>query len=112
MSAQHWKGTYISISTAVWQTGLSRYELYQCMARGLVVQPLTDEDLFELRRIRRLQELGVNLAGIEIILQMRQRIQALQEELDRRERAWGGPARVARRDPWQRLLPWGPDGAE
>jgi hypothetical protein len=109
MSARHRQGTHIGISTVVWLTGLSRYELYQCIARGLVAQPLTDEDLRELRRIRRLQELGVNLAGIEIILQMRRRIQDLQAELDRRDPAWTRSSRVVRHDPWQRLLPRKPN---
>jgi hypothetical protein len=45
------------------------------------------------------------MAGIEIILQMRDRIQGLQDELDRREHVWGRYAREPRRDPWQRLLP-------
>lgn len=109
MSAQHRRGTFIRISTAVWRTGLSRYELYQCISRGLVSQPLTEADLRELRRVRRLQELGVNMAGIEIILQMRDRIQALQNELDRRERSRGRYTRPPRRNPWQRLLPWDPN---
>ena len=61
MSTQYRRGTYIGISTAVWRSGLSRYELYQCIAHGLVVLPLQESDLQELRRIRRLQELGVNM---------------------------------------------------
>ena len=41
-------------------------------------------ELFEeLRRIRRLTDLGVNLAGAEIILRMRRRIEELQIEIAR-----------------------------
>jgi MerR family transcriptional regulator/heat shock protein HspR len=55
------------------------------------------EDVEEIRLILRLgRELGVNLAGIEIILKMRRQMQAMQQELEtmathaRHER--GGPA--------------------
>src|SRR6266516_1054121 len=42
-----------------------------------------DDDLFILRRVRRLYEdLGVNLEGIEIILRLQARLEALQRELD------------------------------
>jgi len=41
------------------------------------------EDVEEIRLILRLgRELGVNLAGIEIILKMRRQMQAMQEELE------------------------------
>ena len=40
------------------------------------------EDVDEIRRILRLsRDLGVNLAGIEIIIKMRRQMQALQDEL-------------------------------
>lgn len=43
-----------------------------------------DEDMEFLRRVRRLHdELGVNLAGIEVIHHMRERILALQAEMRR-----------------------------
>ena len=43
----------------------------------------SDEDIFILRRARRLYEdLGVNLEGIEIILRLHARLEALQHELD------------------------------
>ena len=42
-----------------------------------------DDDLFILRRVRRLYEdLGVNLEGIEIILRLQTRLEVLQRELD------------------------------
>jgi MerR family transcriptional regulator, heat shock protein HspR len=43
-----------------------------------------DEDIAQLRRIRRLHhDLGVNLAGIEVILRLTARLEALQRELER-----------------------------
>jgi hypothetical protein len=95
--------TYVSIHVAVRRTGLSERVVQECVVRELVREPLTEADLAELRRIRRLQELGVNLPGIEVILQMRRRIQALRAELDRFQAAtphWG-----YWEERWQRLLP-------
>jgi MerR family transcriptional regulator/heat shock protein HspR len=43
----------------------------------------SEEDVEDVRRIIRLsRDLGVNLAGIEIILKMRRQMQAMQEELE------------------------------
>lgn len=51
------------------------------------------EDVDDLRRILRLsRDLGVNLAGVEIILKMRRQLVTLQQELE-------AVARHARRDP-------------
>jgi hypothetical protein len=55
----------------------------RCVRLALVSDELTAEELGELRRIRRLIELGVNLTGIEIILRMRERIIGLEAELAR-----------------------------
>jgi hypothetical protein len=88
------KTTYITVSMAVRQTGLSRYHVGRCMTQGLVAAPLTGTALAELRRIRRLKDLGVNVPGIEVILQMRQRILALQAELSPQERHEARPAWV------------------
>jgi hypothetical protein len=101
---------YISVSTAGKRTGLPPQVVEECVERRLIREPLTDADLLRLRRIRRLQELGVNLQGIEIILHMRRRIQVLQVELARWERAWGGRVETESYEIWQRLLPWKPDG--
>ena len=84
MGSSDSRTTYISIRTATRRTGLTQTVVQKCVARQLVVEPLTETDLAELRRVRRLRELGVNLQGLEIILHMRRRIQALQAELDRR----------------------------
>ncbi len=90
MSTRRQTTTYLSVTVAVQQTGLSQQVVEECIERQMVNQPLTDTDLSELRRIRRLQELGVNIQGIEVILRMRRRMKVLQSELARRNRRWGG----------------------
>ncbi len=100
---------YINLSTAARRTGLSHRQIQECIERRLVIEPLTDSDLAELRRIRRLQDLGANLQGIEMILHMRRRIQALQAELNRLHSGW---VRSPWHEPeglWQRRLPWQPE---
>ena len=110
MTTGHQKTTYISMSVAVQRTGLSVRQVRKCIERGLIVEPLSADDLRELRRIRRLQEVGVNWAGIEIILNMRRRMQAMQAERTRWQytgwwSGWSTPAGL-----WHRRLPWKPDG--
>ena len=91
MTPERQERTYISIKTAVRRTGLSEEIVQECVTRQIVTDPLTDQDLGELRRVRRLQELGVNLPGIEVIFHMRQQIQALRAEMDRMQRLFGMP---------------------
>ncbi len=52
----------------------------------------SEEEVMQLRRIRRLQEnLGVNLAGVEVILHLLKHLEALRQELEReRVRTLGG----------------------
>lgn len=83
--------TTISIQTAVRRSGLSKKVVHECVMREIVTEPLTDDDLRELRRVRRLQDLGINLPGIEAIIHMRQQILALRAELDRVQRLFGYP---------------------
>jgi DNA-binding transcriptional MerR regulator len=71
----------LSIDTAARRTGLESHTIHHCVQIGLVSDSLTEEDLVELRRVRRLTELEVNLAGVEIILRMRRRLVELQAEL-------------------------------
>jgi hypothetical protein len=52
-----------------------------CVEVGLTNERLTEDDLAELRRVRRLMSFGVNLPGAEIILRMRHRIQELEAEV-------------------------------
>jgi hypothetical protein len=99
----------VSIRVAVRRTGLDAEVVQECVRREVVREPLTEGDLVELRRIRRLRELGVNMPGIEIILHMRHRLEALQAELAQQQGSWSGPSReqwiVIEERRWQRLLP-------
>ena len=70
------------------QVDLSVEVLEYCREAGLVDYSVTNVDLIELRRIRRLQMLGVNLEGIEIILHMRRRILARQSEVNDHHQRW------------------------
>jgi DNA-binding transcriptional MerR regulator len=105
MRARRGERTY-DVSFVIEKTGMSRHELRVCMARKLVSEPLTAADMAELRRIRRLRELGVNMAGIEVILHMRQRIQRLQAAIEEQQRVMEQFYAMPREDRWQRLLTW------
>jgi pilus assembly protein TadC len=73
----------ITITMAARKTGMSEGLVRRCVRLELVNAELTADELSDLRRIRRLIELGVNLTGIEIILRMRRRIIDLEAELAR-----------------------------
>jgi len=75
----------ITISLAARRCGLAPTTVRRYIRWGLVETPLTEEDLRTLRRIRRLTALGINLAGVEVILRMRSRIEELQAEVARLE---------------------------
>lgn len=77
--------TRITISVAARRTSLEPRTVRRYIRRGLASDSLTEADLAELRRIRRLTELGVNLAGVEVILRMRRQIEELQAEMARLE---------------------------
>jgi len=109
MSSRYEETSYITISLAVQESGVSEQLLQECVERRLVFQPLTEADLAELRRIRRLKELGINLPGIEVILHMRRRIQALQRELWQAYGEWPEPDWPEMEQRWQRLLPVRPE---
>ncbi len=48
----------------------------------------SDEDITALRRVRRLHhDLGVNLEGVEVILRLYARLEAIQQELERYKEA-------------------------
>jgi hypothetical protein len=65
------------------QLQLAPDTVYYCLEVELVGQPLTELDLAELRRARRLMDhLEVNLAGVEIVLRMRKQIQAMQAQME------------------------------
>ena len=77
--------TRITVTIAARRAGLEPHAVRHCVQAGLVGETLTEDELIELRRVRRLTDLGVNLEGVEIILRMRRRIVALQEERARLE---------------------------
>ncbi len=73
--------TRITITVAARRTGLSPRTIRRYVQRGLVSETLTEADLLELRRIRRLTDLGINLAGVEATLHIRHRIEELKAEV-------------------------------
>ncbi|RLC66507.1 MAG: MerR family DNA-binding transcriptional regulator [Chloroflexi bacterium] len=78
--------TYITVAVAARRSGLTARTVRRYIRRGLVSDKLTENELARLRRIRRLTRLGINLAGVEVILHMRRRIEELQTEVDRLQR--------------------------
>jgi len=77
--------TTITIALAAQRVGLSHRAVRRYIQRGFVNEALTEGDLAELRRVRRLTDLGVNPDGVEIILRMRCQIQELQAQVERLE---------------------------
>jgi MerR family transcriptional regulator/heat shock protein HspR len=77
------RSTYIDITVAARLARVSPRTVRRYMQLGLIDSALTPDELVELRRVRRLTSLGVNLAGVEIILRMRRRIEQLQVEIER-----------------------------
>ncbi|MGD2103731.1 MAG: hypothetical protein PVJ55_01265 [Anaerolineae bacterium] len=77
------QATSITIEKAARKAGVEVYVARRCVEVGLMERELTEPDLAELRRVRRLMALGINLSGVEVILCMRRRIEELQAELAR-----------------------------
>jgi DNA-binding transcriptional MerR regulator len=80
MANRYELSTYLDISVASRMADVSPAVVRRYIQLGLINSVLTHEDLATLRRVRRLRSLGVNQAGIEIILRMRQQIEALRTE--------------------------------
>lgn len=78
--------TTLTIKRAARQTRVDVTVVRHCIEVGVLKEELTQADLEELRRVRRLKSLGINLAGIEVILRMRRRIEALESEIARLNR--------------------------
>ena len=85
---------YYIISAAARMVDMHPQTLRSYEAQGLVVPQrsrgnirlYSPHDIERLRKIARLtQELGVNLAGVEIILRLSEQVKALRSELNRRE---------------------------
>ena len=77
--------TFIDVTVAASLAHVSPRTVRIYQQFGLIHSVLTVDEIAELRRVRRLTSLGVNLAGVEIILRMRRRIEHLQAEIDRLE---------------------------
>ena len=88
MSAERRKGVYM-ISAVAELYGVHPQTLRLYEREGLLrpsrtegnTRIYTDADLERLQTIRNLRELGVNLAGVDIILNMREKMQRMQEEI-------------------------------
>lgn len=81
-----------TIKLAAQLTGMHEQSLRLYERRGLVsparskgnIRRYSDADVEQIRFIKRLvDDLGVNLAGVEVILQMRRQVIALRQELER-----------------------------
>src|SRR5947208_7152717 len=80
------------ISIAARMVGMHAQTLRQYERVGLVepkrtrgnIRMYSPADVARLRTVQRLMtDLGVNLAGVEVILQMRERMEAMERELER-----------------------------
>ena len=78
--------TTITVNKAARQAGVEVRVVRYCIEVGVAKEELTEDDVAELRRVRRLTSLGINLPGVEVILRMRRRIKALEAEVARLER--------------------------
>ncbi len=79
-----------TIRVAAQRTGMHEQSLRLYERRGLIapartkgnIRRFSDEDIEQVRFIRRLvDDLGVNLAGVEVIIQMRRQLLEAQREL-------------------------------
>lgn len=87
-----------TIKVAARLTGMHEQSLRMYERRGLVrparskgnIRRYSDADVEQIRFIKRLvDDLGVNLAGVEVILQMRRQVIELRQELERLQRSCG-----------------------
>src|SRR5437879_4183386 len=84
--------SYCSMAVAAHLSGISVTRLRQLVRQGLITPPVVERgrplfgelELAELRKIRRLtNDLGVNLAGVEIILRLTEELASLRANLRR-----------------------------
>lgn len=78
--------TTITVIKAARQAGVEVRVVRYCIEVGVTEAELTEDDVADLRRVRRLMSLGINLPGVEVILRMRRRIKDLEAEITRLER--------------------------
>src|SRR5688500_5297862 len=95
---------FYTISVAAELCGMHEQSLRVYERRGLIapqgsagsIRQFSDADVERIRFIKRLvDDLGVNLAGVEVILHMRQQLLEAQEELETLRREQGESARSA-----------------
>jgi MerR family transcriptional regulator/heat shock protein HspR len=84
--------TYCSMAVAAHLSGVSVARVRQLLRLGLITPPLVERgrplfgeaELAQLRKIRRLTtDLGVNLAGVEVILRLTDELASLRANLPR-----------------------------
>jgi hypothetical protein len=78
--------TTITVNKAAREARVEVRVVRYCIEVGVTEAELTEDDVAELRRVRRLMSLGINLPGVEVILRMRRRIKDLEAEIARLER--------------------------
>ena len=84
-----WQKRLLSESEAAAAAALDVALVRLCAEHGLIAptQGYADDELAELRRVRRLTEvLDLDFAGVEVVLRMRRHVLALQAEVQRLER--------------------------
>jgi MerR family transcriptional regulator/heat shock protein HspR len=86
------KSEYVMISTVAERYDLHPQTLRMYEREGLLTRPRSrgNTRLYDEKTLRRLEtiltltrEMGVNLAGVEVVLNMREQLEALQLEVDR-----------------------------
>ncbi len=95
IAPEHTEPRYV-ISIAARMVGAPIHTLRYCERIGIIepgrsrgnIRLYSDRDIALLRRVRTLMDdLGVNLAGVEVILRMNQRILELQQRVEEAEAA-------------------------
>lgn len=90
MEEKRQRGFTISVAAEIVQVHQQTLRHYERLglvepARGKgEIRYYSPEDIERVQQIRRLvEELGVNLAGVEVILNMREQMEALQQDMER-----------------------------
>ena len=81
---------YYSIEIVMARTGLGVQMVQRCVSYGIITpqtsnqaELFSDVDLLRLRKVRRLvSELGLNWAGVEIVMRLTDELEQLQQELN------------------------------
>jgi len=90
--AQAATSSFYSIEVVIQRTGLGVLMVQRCITYGIIHPQVAGEaaalysenDLLRLRKVRRLvNELGLNWAGVEIVMRLTDELERLQQELNR-----------------------------